>query len=65
MVGAVKHMERSHRSHANNNSEFRKFSMRAIRTSEQKGTRKSVVKPIGERIKNAFSRKHQDRQEES
>ena len=61
MAGAIKHMERSRRSHAGNYSEFRKFSMRAIRTSEQKGTRKSVVKPIGERIKSLFNRKHQDK----
>ena len=61
MAGAVKHMERSHRSHTNNNPEFRKFSMRAIKTSEQKGIRKSAVKSMGERIKKAFSRKHQDR----
>ena len=61
MSGAVKHEQRSHKTRNKNYSEFRRFSIKAIRTSEQKSTRKTARKSFGERLKSLFTRKHQGR----
>ena len=55
MSGRIKHEQRSHKTCNKNYSEFRRFAGKAIRTSEQKGGKKSIA----ERIANLF--KHQDR----
>jgi hypothetical protein len=56
MSGAIKHMERSHRSYSCKNPEFRRFTVKAIRTGEQKSQRKGFA----ETLKSLFH-KHQDR----
>ncbi|MDF2485693.1 MAG: hypothetical protein K0R46_1861 [Herbinix sp.] len=55
MAGAVKHMERSHRSCKKNYSEFHRFAIKNTNKFEAKKAKKS----LGERLAALF--KHQDR----
>lgn len=56
MAGRIKHMERSHRSHKNKGTEFRRFAIKADWTRGQKEQRKSF-KDV---VKGLFHR-HQDK----
>jgi hypothetical protein len=56
MAGARKHMERSHRSNAHKDKSFRRFTMKAIHTKDQKAQRKSFVDSL-----KALLHRHQDK----
>jgi len=57
MSSKAKHIQRSHKTHARNYSEYRSFMFKVSHNSQVKKQKKSVA----ERIKALFTRKHQDR----
>ncbi len=55
MAGRVKHMQRSHKTYGNGQAEFKRFSMKAISTKDQKQQRSSIMASL------AGLFRHQDR----
>lgn len=55
MAGAIKHMERSHRSYGKNKSEFGRFEIRANLKKQKKESRKTFsLSGIADKFKNFF-----------
>jgi hypothetical protein len=57
MAGAVKHAQRSHKSHKGNYSDYRSFVFKASNRTNFKTEKKSFMA----RIASLFARKHQDK----
>jgi hypothetical protein len=57
MSSRAKHIQRSHKTHARNYSEYRSFMFKVSHNSRVKAKKKTLA----ERIKSLFSHKHQDR----
>jgi hypothetical protein len=56
MSGAIKHMERSHRSYGKNYSEFNRFAIRASHSKYSKTKRTTMAEKIISGIRNMFKR---------
>jgi FtsZ-binding cell division protein ZapB len=57
MSSKAKHIQRSHKTHKKNYSEYRSFMFKVSQNSQSKDQKKSFA----ERIKALLTRKHQDR----